>query len=90
MFKTKHNRSHKGAVSNTEQFKVADVTASAEAGCRGCRFLRALLAGMLLAYPELKAQDPLLKWVDSHFTLEITAKDNSVRKVQFFYPKGWY
>ncbi|KAK5991996.1 hypothetical protein PT974_05392 [Cladobotryum mycophilum] len=72
----------------TDQFFFEDVVVSAGQGCRGCEFLELVLSAVFKAYTEFNKKDSLLKWTTAQFTLEVTSKDGSVRKMQFFYPRG--
>ncbi|KAL3430190.1 heterokaryon incompatibility protein-domain-containing protein [Aspergillus tetrazonus] len=78
------------AVYKTEPFTFRDMVSSAENGCRGCRFLAALLAGVcsVYAYTELELAGMAFKWLGSSFTLEMTAEDGSKRVIQFFNIRG--
>ncbi|KAL4747284.1 hypothetical protein BDW72DRAFT_206639 [Aspergillus terricola var. indicus] len=67
------------AVYKTDPFTLSDVVSSAENGCRGCKFLAALLAGVgsVYAYTELELASMVFKWLGSSFALEITVRDGS-------------
>ncbi|KAL4756816.1 uncharacterized protein BDW70DRAFT_153891 [Aspergillus foveolatus] len=69
------------AVYKTEPFTLRDMVSSAENGCRGCRFLAALLAGVgsVYAYTELELAGMAFKWLGSSFLLEMTAEDGRKR-----------
>ncbi|KAL2865283.1 HET domain-containing protein [Aspergillus lucknowensis] len=73
------------AIYKTEPFTLGDVVSSAESGCRGCRFLAALLTGLgsVYGYSELHLAGMAFKWLGSSFTLEITDGDRK-REIQYF------
>lgn len=87
---TVHSEKQAAAVYKTEPFTFRDMVSSAENGCRGCRFLAALLAGVgsVYAYTELELAGMAFKWLGSSFTLEMTAEDGSKRVIQFFNIRG--
>ncbi|CBF74673.1 predicted protein [Aspergillus nidulans FGSC A4] len=67
------------AVYKTEPFTLRDMVSSAENGCRGCRFLAAVLAGVgsVYAYTELELAGMAFKWLGSSFTLDMTMEDGT-------------
>lgn len=63
---------------------------SADAGCRGCRFLHILLECALRAYHVAGFDgDPILQWIGPVCLLQLTRKD-VVQRFQFFYPKSMF
>ncbi len=58
-------------------------------GCGSCEILKALLDGLFLAYPDLVAEDSMLKWIGYYFALQImNSKKDRQLDLQFFSPSG--
>lgn len=72
---------------NTKQYQYTDLARSAQTGCRGCVFLKALVEAVFKAYPSL-AQDAVLQWGDHKYMLEITNDSKPARQIQLFQPPG--